>query len=258
MSVLTEYFCLHRKFLIFNLVRRNLKLKYRQSVLGILWTVLVPAASALVYYAVFLHVMKVNIPNYFLYVISGILPWAFFSTSITIGMEAIVGNHSLLNKIPIPSHVFPFTEVITNFINLLLALPVVVFIFLIYGAPGGWSILIVPFFLALLFLQSYGFVLILSVLFVYFRDLRHLMSVVIQMWLYLTPILYQIEMLPEGARKWIWLNPLAYIFDGINSAVVFGVVNFERIIVSLTWSFIILVLGFVVSEGCRQNLVEGI
>jgi len=257
-SIVVDFFCLHRKFLVFNLVQRNLKLKYRQSLLGILWTVLVPAASALVYYTVFLYVMKVSIPNYLLYVISGILPWAFFSTSLSIGMESIVNNQSLLNKIPIPSHVFPFTEVITNFINLILGLPVVIAIFFIYGAPGGWSFLVIPFFLVLLFFQTYGLVLILSVLFVYFRDLRHMMNVIIQMWLYLTPILYKIEMLPDTARKWIWLNPVAYIFDGINSAAVFGIVNFERIIVSTIWTITILIWGIIVSKSCRKNLVEGI
>ena len=92
-----EVFCLHRKFLLFNLIKRNLKLKYRQSYLGIFWTVLAPALNAGVYFVVFSFVMRVQLPHYLVFMFSGLLAWVFFSISLAHGMESIVNNYSLIS-----------------------------------------------------------------------------------------------------------------------------------------------------------------
>lgn len=252
-----ELFCLHRKFLVYNLVQRNLKLKYRQSILGWLWTVLIPAGSAVIYYLVFQYVMKVKIPNYLLFVMSGTLPWAFFSTVLLNGMESIVGNQPLVNKVPLPLSVFPYSEVITGFINLLFAVPVIVVISLVSGAPWGWQLLMIPICYFCLFFQSYGFSLMLATSFVFFRDLRHALAILLQMWFYVTPILYTSDMVPAEARGYLWLNPVCTIFEGLHTSTAFG--HFlapEKFCAMLIWTVVIFGSGSLYYLSRRTTLAE--
>lgn len=177
-----DLFCLGKKFLVFNIVSRNLKIKYRRSVFGVLWTLLAPLAMAVIYYFVFKIVLNIKLPNYQVFILSGVLPWAFFSQSILEGMESIVQNWSLVSKIPIPLQVFPWSCSVTNWVTLLMSLPILLGVAWLSGVgfhPAQAFILV--YFLAL-FLISYGISLILAVGFVYLRDLRHLTGILIQIW----------------------------------------------------------------------------
>lgn len=211
-----DIFCLNHKFLIYNLVQRNLKLKYKKSVLGFLWSFLAPASTALVYFIIFKFVMKVSIPNYLVFILMGVLPWNFFLTCLSGGLDSLVTNHNLLNKIPLPIHSLPYAEVLTAFINFCLSLPVVLVAAIVFDAPITWNYLLIPFFLFFLLVQCYAYALLLGVGFVYFKDLRHAMSIGTQLLFYLTPILYKIEMVPEQLRILVYLNPLSMIFSSLN------------------------------------------
>src|SRR6202035_5870261 len=120
-----DIFCVSKKFLVFNLVGRNLKVKYRRSVLGVLWTLLSPLATVMIFYFVFKVILKVQIPHYMAFLVSGVLPWSFFSQTINEGMDSIVGNAGIAAKVPVPIQIFPLVGAITNFITLFLALPVI-------------------------------------------------------------------------------------------------------------------------------------
>jgi ABC-type polysaccharide/polyol phosphate export permease len=252
-----ELFCLHRKFLLFNLIKRNLKLKYRQSYLGIFWTVLAPALNAGVYFVVFSFVMRVQLPHYLVFMFSGLLAWVFFSISLAHGMESIVNNYSLISKVPLPLNIFPFAETLTNLINYLLALPVLIIIGIFDQAPLGWPILMVPVYLALLVFQAYGFAMLLSVAYVYFRDLRYALSIVLQMWFYATPIIYSTAMIPEPMRPLMWLNPVSFIFKGIHGAFAEGVVlPIQELLAAALWTIVIFFAGTWFYLRTKKNLVE--
>ena len=254
-----ELLCLHRKFLIYNLVQRNLKLKYRQSFLGILWTVLAPALNAAVYFVVFSFVMRVQLPHYLVFVLSGLLPWMFFSLTLSQGMESIAGNWKLVTKVPLPLNVFPFVEVATCLLNYLLALPVLFVVALFDHAPFGLPMLMIPIYVALLTVQAYGFALLLSVSYVYFRDLRHVLSIFMQMWFYGTPIIYSAAMVPAKVQPYIWLNPIGYIFEGLNTAMAMGTfIDGSKVLISLAWTVVIFLGGAWVYRRQRRFLVEGI
>jgi lipopolysaccharide transport system permease protein len=218
-----DLFCPNHKFLVYNLIQRNLKLKYKKSVLGFLWSLMAPASTALIYYMIFKFVMKVSIPNYITFILMGILPWNFFLTCLSGGLDSLVTNHNLLNKIPLPIHSLPFAEVLTAFINFSLSLPVVLIAALIFQAPVTWNYLLIPAFLFFLVMQCYAYALILSVGYVYLKDLRHAMSIGTQLLFYLTPVLYKIEMVPEHLRFLIYLNPLSMIFSSLNLIVSEGI-----------------------------------
>jgi len=254
-----EYFCLHRKFLLYNLVSRNLKLKYRKSYLGIFWTVLGPAASAIIYFSVFKFVMKVQIPNYLVFILSGTVAWNFFATAVLQGQESIVGNHSLITKVPIPLNVFPLTECISLFINFLFSIPVLFVVSVITGAPITAYWLLLPFFFFLLFLQTYALSLTLAICFVFLRDLRHLFNIVIQIWFYLNPIIYASEMIPEKYRWALYVLPTSFIFEFIHKIVAYGeLADLNKAAATVIWTLVLVLFSLFILKKYKDVLAEKI
>jgi len=220
LSSLKEIFGLKNKFIIYNLVSRNLKLRYRKSILGIFWTMLIPGITAIVYFLVFQFVMKINLPNYLFFLLLGLIPWTFLSGALTLGLESIVVNHPILNKVPVPPFVFPFSEILTAFLNLLFALPVLTLVALLMDVHISIYWCLFPIYLGILFLMTYFITLTMSVLYVYFRDLRHIVSVLMQLWFYGTPVIYESAMIPEKYQFVLYLNPVALIFHGLHESVI--------------------------------------
>jgi lipopolysaccharide transport system permease protein len=218
-----DLFCLGKKFLVFNLVGRNLKIKYRRSALGILWTLVAPTALACVYYFVFVKVVKIQMPHYLGFILSGIFLWTFFARTVVEGTESLVGNITLLTKIPIPLQIFPFVTTVTNFSTLLLSLPVLFTALAISGVPISATLVLFPVYLALLFMMAYGFALILALGFVYFRDLKHVMEIVMQVWFYGTPVLFDAKMIPENYHWVLYANPTGLLFHHLHLILIQGV-----------------------------------
>ncbi|MBL7554350.1 MAG: ABC transporter permease [Bdellovibrionaceae bacterium] len=257
--ILREFFCLHRKFLLLNLVSRNIKLKYRKSYLGLFWTILAPAFSALIYFLVFKFVMKVQVPNYLSFVLSGILAWGFFSNALSSGLESIVGNYGLVSKVPIPLNVFALNEAISLFVNFILSQPILLILMALTGAPFTANLLYLPVLYFLLFIQAYSLSLVLSVLFVFFRDLRHLLSLALQMLFYMTPVVYSQHMIPEKFNSLMYWHPLFFIFEGIHSICSTGEkMDSVHLLTSFLWTLFIFLIAILVFEKKRNFLAEKI
>lgn len=249
--------CLGRKFLVFNLVDRNLKIKYRRSFFGFFWTILAPLAISAIYYFVFKVVMHVERPHYLVFILSGVLPWSFFTQTITESTESIVANQGLISKIPIPIHVFPYVVSITNFSTLFLALPVIFGLSLLSGVPLGLHMLWIFFFFGCLLLLSYAFGAVLAVFFVYMRDLKHAIGLILQIWFYGTPIIYDSSMIPEKYNWILFLNPVGSIFEGIHQSMLGTTGNiFIHAGASLGWTAIALVILRITYTRHREGLVE--
>src|ERR1700733_6872697 len=114
---LFEFFCLHRKNLLLNLVQRNFKVKFKGSALGYFWTLVIPLSQVSVFYFVYQVILKVPVPNYFAFIVTGILPWVFFSTTINESLESLVSGQNLLTHLPMPLQAFPAATVMTNFLS---------------------------------------------------------------------------------------------------------------------------------------------
>jgi lipopolysaccharide transport system permease protein len=259
MTAVFDFFCLNRKFLVYNLVLRNLKLRYRKSTFGFLWTILAPAASACVYYFVFKSIIKIQVDNYLFFLFSGLIPWTFFSGSIVNGTESLVNNFSILNKVPMNICALPLAEVIAMFVNFALSFPVLVAIALMYGFwPGFHWLALIPVFAAL-FLQTYAIAMILSISYVYLRDLRHVVGILIQVWLYLTPVFYNDELVPEAYRPFLLLNPVFGIFRSIHKILLQQTLPSpdDLGLISL-WTAALLVVAAMFYSFIKQDLVERI
>ncbi|HEV7668603.1 MAG TPA: ABC transporter permease [Thermoanaerobaculia bacterium] len=195
------------------LVERDLKVRYRRSAFGFLWTMLQPLLMMLVFTMVFASIFRFDRPDYWIYALAGILFWNFFSQSIVASMNSLRGNAQLLQKLPVPKIVFPLATVISGVINLALALIPLFAILLLTGHRPGWAILFLPIAILLAALFTLGAGLLLSPLAVFFSDVVELVGVLLTLLMYLTPVIYPYEILPDRVRWIVRFNPLRSILE---------------------------------------------
>ena len=208
--------------LLGELVKRDLKVKYRRSFLGYLWSLLNPLMMMGVMAVVFSHFFRANVENYPLYIICGQTLYGFFTESTTMSMNAILSNASLIRKIYVPKYIFPFSRVLSSFVTMSFSLAAILVVMIFTGARFYWTIflIVIPVFFLFLFCSGIG--MMLSALNVYFRDINHLWGVVTLAWMYATPIFYTVDMLPSEMMVLMKLNPMYHTITIFRSLVMFG------------------------------------
>lgn len=203
--------------LISELVRSDFKLRYQNSVLGYLWSLLRPLLMFGILYIVFTKIIKIggDIPYYPSYLLLGLVLWTFFVEATVAGMNSIVGRGDMIRKVSIPKYTIVISSVLTAFVTLGLNM-IIVFIFMIIGdVPFRPTILLAPVFIAELAIFCLGISFLLSALYVKFRDFSHIWDVALQILFYATPIIYSLSIVPLRLRKLASINPLAQIFQDI-------------------------------------------
>ena len=199
--------------MIFMLVRRDLRGRYKGSVLGFFWTFLNPMLQFAVYAIVFSVIMPVNIDKFYIYLFIGFVPWFFTANSIGLGAMCILTHENMVQKIYFPRMVLPISTVLSGFVNMLLSELIVTAALLVSGIGLSLHILLLPVVMLVQMTFLLGFVLIVSALTVYFRDLAHILEIVVMAWFYATPIVYLPEMLEETFPLLLRINPMAGIID---------------------------------------------
>lgn len=184
-------------FLLKQLVERDFKVKYKRSVLGVLWSLLYPVLTMAVMAIVFTNVFKFTTPgvNYLSYLMSGLIMFNYFSEASNLAMSSVVANFSLINKVYMPKYIFPLSKCVFVGINFLLSLIPLYVILLATGTGINIYHLLLPFAYFCLFLFTLGFGLILSTIAVFLRDMFYIYGVVISLWTYMTPIMYDIAII---------------------------------------------------------------
>jgi lipopolysaccharide transport system permease protein len=199
--------------LLKNFVVRDLKLKYKNSILGYFWSLLDPLLTMLLFIVVFSVFMKIPVENYPAFLITGILPWNFLQMSLNGSLMSLVQSRQLIRKIYFPRQLLPYSVVITYFVNLLLSFIVLIPILVIYKIEITLYVLYLPLALVFITLLTLGLSLFLSSLFVFFYDTLYASNSVIRLWFYLSPIIYPISKVPEAFRNLYMLNPMAPILS---------------------------------------------
>ena len=201
---------LRYRALVRNLVAKDLKVKYRESLLGLLWSLLHPALMLFVYTFAFKVVLRVQRENYTYFIVAGLLPWTFFSGALLASTQSIVGNAALIRRIYFPRELLPIASVLFCFTQLLLAFTVFIPAGLLAsGLRPSWAMTLTVPLLLLHLIFTTGIAFALSSITVHFRDVAHLTEVFLPLVFWVTPILYPVEMVPESLRRWISLNPTA-------------------------------------------------
>ncbi len=209
----------HRE-LIYSLVSRDIKSRYKQAALGVLWAILVPLSMMLVFSLVLSQFIQSPDPRvpYGIFVFTGLLPWNFLASSLNFGSMSLVGNSSILKKIAMPREVFPISAVLAGLVDLLLGLGVLVVLMVILGIRPGPGVLVLPVVLLLELVLATGVALLLSTANLFFRDVRHVLPVLTILWMFMTPVVYPVSRLGSRAQALLSYNPATFIVDTFRSA----------------------------------------
>lgn len=210
------------------LVARDIKIKYRRSVLGVLWTLLNPLFMMIVLSVVFSNLFKFDIENFPLYLLSGQVIFNFFNDTTTSSMGAIISNGSLIKKIYVPKYLFVLSRVFSSFINLMASFTALMLVMVAMRVEMNWTVVFVP--IPLLFLVGFslGIGLILAAITVKFRDIMHLYSVFTTALMYLTPVIYPMSILPDWLSPIVKANPVTNILLMFRDVMLNG--NFPNIL----------------------------
>ena len=194
-------------------VQKEIRGKYKGSFLGVLWSFLNPLLMVLVYALVFPYIMRTNVDNYLVYLITGVIPWNFFTTCITTGCNCVWINGGIIKKVYFPREILPISVVAAGLINFLISC-VIILLFVLFGGIGfSIQLLWLPLIAIIQSALSLGLLFILSAINVYVRDIEYLVGFLLNLLFYATPILYTADMFPESIRWVLYLNPMTTIIE---------------------------------------------
>ncbi|WP_339268389.1 ABC transporter permease [Paenibacillus sp. FSL K6-1330] len=209
-------------FLLSQLVERDFKTKYRRSVLGILWSLLNPLLTMTVQYLVFSTLFRFDIPNYAVYLLSGIVFFNFMGEATSQAMTSIVQNASLINKVYVPKYIYPFSRILSCGVNFLLSLLALYIVILSTGINITYHHIAIIFGIACLFVFICGLSLILASMMVFFRDTQFLYSIGLTIWTYITPIFYPESILPPFMMTVMEFNPMYHFIRFVRVIILNG------------------------------------
>lgn len=233
------------RFLIRQLVSKDIKLKYRRSFLGYLWSVLNPLLIMIILVIVFSNMFSITIENFAAYLIIGQTLFSYMTESTNMSMNSITNNASLLKKVYVPKYIFTLSTVTSSLVNLLFSLGAMLIVFIVTKVHFSLYMLFIPVVLIELYIFCLGLSMFLAQLSVFFRDIQYIYSAVTTAWMYLTPLFYPFEQLPEGLRNLIKMfNPMYHYITQFRTVVLTSALpTLDTIVYGFGVAFGVLILG---------------
>lgn len=239
------------------LVLRELKARYRGTFLGFLWSFVNPLVLMTIYVLVFSIYLRMDMENYPVFLLCGILPWAWFSSGLSEATYSIIGNGGLIKKVYLPSEIFPLVYIGSNMVHYLLSIPILLIFIVSFGMKPSWSLLLLPLIFLIQFVFTYSLSLILSSLAVQFRDLLHVVPNLLMIWFFLTPIFYPMTMVPEKYRALVDFNPMARLIMAYQDIFFYNhIPSIPSLTVLTGLSCVLLVIGFFFFEARKDLFAE--
>ncbi len=237
--------------LFYVLAWRDVSVRYKQTIIGLIWALIRPFLTMVVFTVVFSKVAKLPTEGaapYALMVFAGLLPWQFFSTALSESSNSLIGNANLISKVYFPRLIVPTAAVVVSFVDFLISFIILVGVMLWYQFLPGWQILTLPFFILMAFLASLGPGLWITALNVKYRDFRYIIPFIVQFGLYVSPVGFSSAVVPEEWRLLYSLNPVVGVIDGFRWAILGGESRLYLPGFLLSWGLIVFFLWL----GIRQ------
>ncbi len=245
--------------LIWQLAWSDFKLRYKNSMLGYLWSLLEPLLMLLVLYEVFTNIMKNQIEHYQLFLFVGLILWGFLSRSTNSGMFSIVEKAGIVKKIYFPRDIFVISSCITALLMSIFESLVFIMFMVFYRIPISINLVYAPLILIFLCAISLGLSLALSALNVFYRDVQFIWQVLLQIGFYLTPIIYSIDVFPTNFQRFVLLNPIARIIISARDTVIYSSpAKMEDLLYMLLSSIVFLVVGYIIFFRFESRFAEEI
>ena len=244
--------------MIYSLVKRDLKSRYKGSILGFFWMFLNPLLQLCVYTIVFSSIMRMDIDKFYLFLFVALVPWLFFSTCLSSGTTIIFSQQDMVKKIYFPREVLPVSFTLSQLVNMLLSFIVIFVVIQVSGIGLNFNALLyLPLVMFIEFILALGITFIVSSATVYFRDLEHIMSIISMVWMYMTPIIYPIEYVPEQFLKIFYLNPMTSLTIAYRDILYYGrSPELDTLINSLILGVLVLILGRLTFSKLQKHFAE--
>jgi lipopolysaccharide transport system permease protein len=248
---------IHVGDLLRELVARDIKLRYKRSVLGMAWSLLVPLAQLLVLYLVFHHLLPLNIPNYTTFLFAGILPWTWFHSSLMASSGTIVDNRDLVRQVGFPVAILPTIAVLSQLVHFFLALPILAVFLALDGYRLNFAVLALPVVIFIQFVLTLSLAYIVSTFQVRFRDTQYLLGILLFLFFYLTPVFYDDAVVPANFQPLYQLNPMVHLLGAYRAILIRGEMPAGLPLLTLSvLSTGLLMLGYTVFMRARNQFVE--
>ncbi len=225
---------------------RDLKVRYKQTVLGMAWSIIRPLLTTIIFTFVFGRIAKLSNPGqapYFLMVFCGMLPWQFFSNALSEASGSLIGNANLITKVYFPRMIIPASSVITSLVDLGVSFIILLMMLVWYEFIPSWHFVFLPLFILLAFICAFGFGLYLTAVNVKYRDFRYIIPFIIQFGLYITPVGFNSNIINSQWKNLLSLNPMVGVIDGFRWCILGIPINWNGVIISTFMSLLILMIG---------------
>lgn len=244
--------------MIASLVKKDLRGRYKGAMLGFLWTFINPLFQLIIYTIVFSYILKSDIEKYYLFLFVALIPWIFFQTSLTGGASTIISQKELVTKIYFPREVIPISYVTSCFMNMLFCFLIIFVVVLVAQVPITiTALLCLPLIMLIEYILALGIALISSAITVYFRDFEHILGIIAMAWMYMTPIIYPLSIVPENFRLIFQINPMTPIIEAYRDILYLGQVpQTSDLLHALFAGIIVLMIGFIVFSKLKRHFAE--
>lgn len=244
--------------MIFSLVRQDLRSRYKGSVMGFLWTFINPLLQLMVYTIVFSKIMKSDIDKYYIFLFVALIPWFFFSTSVSGGAASILNRKELLKKIYFPRQVLPISYVTSSFVNMLFCFVIVFGVLIISGIGISINTIVyLPIVMLVEYILALGIVMLVSAITVFFRDLEYILGIIMMAWMYMTPIMYSGKMVPMEYKFIFDINPMTSIITVYRDILYYKQVPQVSVLLQATiLGIVFLLIGNVVFVRLQKGFAE--
>lgn len=239
---------------------RDILVRYKQTAVGVLWSVIRPLMTMIVFTVIFGQIAKLpadGIP-YVLLVSAGMLPWQFFANSFSEASNSLISNSSMLSKVYFPRIIIPVSAVMVSFIDFLISFVIVIALMIWYQFVPGWQIVFLPLFILMATFVTIGLGLLISALNVKYRDFRYIVPFIVQFGLYISPVGFKSDIVPEHLRFWYSLNPMVGVIDGFRWCLLGGNSAFDTsgFLISLIVSVFIFIIGFAYFRKMERSFAD--
>jgi ABC-type polysaccharide/polyol phosphate export permease len=249
----------HALDLLIHLVWRDFSLRYKQSVLGVFWSLLVPLGQLVVLVFLFQSVVPLNIEAYPAFVFSALLPWTWFSNSLSSACGLFIGNRDLLRHPNFVSARLMVVNTLSNMITYVVALPILLAVLIVYGRPITLALLALPLLMLIQAVLTIGLSLIIATLNVFYRDIQHIVIVALMLLFYLTPVFYRTQAVAEQYQLVYQINPIAVLIQGYRSVLFYGVLPaWGAIVFAAVVSGAVYILGAWIYSRQQHNIIDAI
>lgn len=238
-------------------IKKEIRGKYKGSWLGVLWTFLNPLLMLLVYALVFPYILRVDVPNYTIFMIVALMPWNFFTTAINTGTSSVYINGNILKKVYFPREIIPLSVTTAQLINFLITC-LIIFVFIFFSGVGfSIHILLLPVLILVQYLLILGFNLILSAVNVFVNDVTHFVQVGLTLAFYATPVVYKASMLPDKYQWVMHANPMAVLVEAYRSVLYYHTMpDMKWLGIWAIASVVIVVVGYLIFKKLEKTFVE--